>query len=177
MKSVREKTNPHYDDAHQYVNKLIMENSDIPEYFKGTTVWTTMLTFFAVQIKKKRFQPNETTTKKHFRFVLLLADWGLRCHGNINAQQKYEIVVGRAGDGRQVDRLIKTLPNLYQSTHQSVYFSAKDPVQSLAADSSLFECLLCTGMDSCVDLLLLVAGIRFSLRCLTLSNSHCSSNR
>lgn len=38
LKSVKEKTNPHYDEAHHQVNKLIMENSDIPEYFKGTSV-------------------------------------------------------------------------------------------------------------------------------------------
>lgn len=37
MKLVKEKTNPYYDEAHQIVNKLMMENSDIPEYFKGTS--------------------------------------------------------------------------------------------------------------------------------------------
>lgn len=42
MKSVKEKTNPHYDDAHLIVNKLIMANSDIPEYFKGSSVYETL---------------------------------------------------------------------------------------------------------------------------------------
>ncbi len=38
LKLVRETTNPYYDDAHHVVNKLMMENSDIPEYLKGNSV-------------------------------------------------------------------------------------------------------------------------------------------